>query len=404
MKIAYCIPRLDTPGGMERVLSVKANHFAEVLNYDICIIVTEGKGKRPFFPLSPKIKIINLDIGFDEMYGKSFIGKALVYVRKQLRYKKKLKELLYDLRPDITVSMLRREIVFLPFISDGSIKVGEYHWSRSNIHNAFGGEMNLLKNIVSIYWMRQLLSALKRLDKFVVLTYEDAKQWPEIKNTIVIPNPLSFSPEATSPCASKEVIAAGRYVPQKGFDLLIDAWKRVAAIHPDWTLRIYGSGMKKPLQSQIEREGLAASCFLEDPVPDLENKFLQSSIFALSSRFEGFALVLMEAMACGVPAVSFDCPCGPREIIQDGIDGLLVEPEDVLSLASKICYLIENDSIRKEMGRMARKNVQRFKIENIGREWKGLFESLTSENKTKAKFHPTFNIKIDEKAAIQQQV
>jgi glycosyltransferase involved in cell wall biosynthesis len=389
---------------MERVLTLKANYFAEVLNYDICIIVTEGKGKSPFFPLSPKIKIINLDIRFDEMLGKSLAEKAFVYIRKQLQYKKKLKKLLYELRPDITVSMLRREIIFLPYLQDGSVKLGEYHWSRTNIYNTFSGEMNILKKIISVLWRKQLIAALKRLDKFIVLTYEDAKQWPEIKNTIVIHNPLSFWPEAISPCSSKEVIAAGRYVPQKGFDLLIDAWKRVAAIHPEWSLRIYGAGVKKALQAQIEREGLAASCFLEGAVPDLENKFLQSSIFVLSSRFEGFALVLMEAMCCGVPPVSFDCPCGPREIIRDGIDGLLVEPGNVLSLASKICYLIDNESIRKDMGRMARKNVQRFNIENIGRQWQGLFESLTCENKTKTKFRSTFNIKIDEKAAIEQQV
>lgn len=168
----------------------------------------------------------------------------------------------------------------------------------------------------------------------------------------------------------------GRYVPQKGFDRLISAWKTVSERHPDWTLRIYGDGMRKQLQQQIDALGLSASCILEHSVPNIADKYCDSSILALSSRFEGFGMVIIEAMACGVPPVSFACPCGPRDIIDDGKDGLLVENGDVEGLAEKICYLIENDDVRKEMGRQARKSVERFKMEHITQKWRELFESL----------------------------
>ncbi len=121
---------------------------------------------------------------------------------------------------------------------------------------------------------------------------------------------------------------------------------------------------------------IESSCLLEHTVENIIDKYLESSIFVLSSRFEGFGMVITEAMACGVPPVSFDCPCGPKDIIKDGEDGLLVKNGDIEQLADKICFLIANEEIRKEMGKKARINVERFKIEHIAQQWKELFDSL----------------------------
>jgi glycosyltransferase involved in cell wall biosynthesis len=159
---------------------------------------------------------------------------------------------------------------------------------------------------------------------------------------------------------------------------------QTAGKHPDWILRIYGDGMREQLQQQIDSLGITASCILEPTVSNIVDKYCESSIFALSSRFEGFGMVIIEAMACGVPPVSFTCPCGPRDIISDGKDGLLVEDGNIEQLAEKISYLIENEDIRKKMGQQARMDVQRFRIENIAEQWKQLFESLiipVNENK-----------------------
>lgn len=188
----------------------------------------------------------------------------------------------------------------------------------------------------------------------------------------MIPNPLSNYDDRVSSLNAKQVIAAGRYMPQKGFDLLITAWRLVSDRHPDWLLRIYGDGMREELQQQIDRLKLQENCILEHTVTNIVDKYCESSIFVLSSRYEGFGMVLVEAMACGVPPVSFACPCGPKDIISDGEDGFLVENGNVFALAEKICRLIEDEKLRKRMGALARINVKRFEIDRVASDWKQL--------------------------------
>lgn len=147
--------------------------------------------------------------------------------------------------------------------------------------------------------------------------------------------------------------------------------------HPDWILKIYGDGwMRDQLQQQVKELGLTQNCLLEHSVSDIASKFTESSVFVLSSRFEGFGLVIVEAMACGLPVVSFACYCGPRDIISDGIDGLLVDEGDTEGLAASINRLIEDDDLRIKMGQMARLKAGNYKIEHIGNQWEKLFESL----------------------------
>lgn len=378
MKIAFCIPSLYIPGGMERVLSIKTNYFADILGYDVYIILTDEKEKKPYYELSSKINVINLDINFNQLWDKPLYKKSLLYFKKQNIYKKRLAECLNKIKPDFTVSMLRREINFINSIYDGSIKIGEMHVSKANFRDLKEeSNTSFVKKIIAFFWMKQLTNELRKLAKFVVLSHEDKEKWTELNNSCVIHDPLSFFPNKVSDCNNRQVIAVGRYVYQKGFDILINSWSFVNKKHPEWTLRIYGEGkMKTELEELIQSLNLSKCCILEPTVSNISEKYIESSIFVLSSRFEGFGMVITEAMACGVPAVSFACPCGPKDIISDGVDGLLVACENEVELADKICYLIENEEKRKEMGRQARINVERFKMENIANQWKELFESL----------------------------
>ena len=376
MKIAYCIPSLYISGGMERVLTIKANYFADELGYDVTIIMTDGGMKPPYYELSPKVHLIQLNIDFEVLWTLPLFKKALVYLEKQRLYRRKLTECLLRLKPDITVSMLRREINFICDIHDGSIKIGEIHINRDNFRDFDGRDKNPIKKLASEIWMKQLIRQLKRLRLFVCLTEEDKAKWTELDNVIVMPNPLSFNTKNYSNCEKKRVIAVGRYVPQKGFDLLIEAWRNVADEHPDWSLFVYGEGNKEPYQKLVDKYNLNNCCHLESAKSDIAEFYANSSIFVLSSRFEGFGIVLLEAMSCGVPVVSFACPCGPRDIVHDGIDGLLVSNGDTGQLAVKINYLIENNDERKQMGLHAKENAKRYDITGIGQRWKNVFEKL----------------------------
>lgn len=378
MKIAYCIPGLYNSGGMERVLTLKANYFADVLGYDVVVILTEGKEKDYYYKLSSRIKVINLDIDFDSTYGLPIYIRAFKQIKKERLFKKKLENTLFKERPDITISLLRREINFLTSIKDGSIKIGEIHFGRDNFRTL---EEYRLPQSVRIFlakrWINSFIKKVKKLDSFVVLTHEDKEKWSELNNITVIHNPLTFYPAETSDCSSKQVIAAGRYVPIKRFDHLIEAWAIVSQKHIDWTLQLYGAGNREQYQSLMEKYQLR-NCFINPPAPDIEQKYCDSSIFVLSSKNEGFGMVIIEAMACGVPPVSYDCPCGPKDIITDQEDGLLVESGNISMLAEKIIYLIENEEIRKEMGQSARIKSQQFLIDNIGKKWDELFNYLLS--------------------------
>jgi glycosyltransferase involved in cell wall biosynthesis len=221
-----------------------------------------------------------------------------------------------------------------------------------------------------------------KLDALAVLTNDDLRDYKELlagapTRLVRIPNALPELDGDRSPLANPVVVAAGRLTPQKGFDLLIRAFARVVEERPEWKLRIYGNGeMRELLRELVATYDLYNHVALMPPTKQLGEALQNASIFALSSRYEGFGMVLLEAMSKGLPVVSFDCPRGPNEIVHHGEDGLLVPAEDVDAFAAALIELIDDPEARKRMGATAIQTAKRFELHQIGREWEELLQTL----------------------------
>ncbi|MBN2725410.1 MAG: glycosyltransferase family 4 protein [Deltaproteobacteria bacterium] len=318
----------------------------------------------------------DLEINYDTYPSGNSIKKILPALKKRSLHFKRLKKLIFELQPDIITSFGGAEAVFLKLISEKTKLVFESHFHRYY-------KIQATQNIDSIVRVRYFFEKffeetyLRKFDKVVLLTKKDQKNYPDLTNTIVIPNSLHKIPAISSMLTNKKVLAIGRLNHQKGFDYLIQAWSIVIKSAPDWKLVIVGSGEDKLLlQNMIRNLRLEDSITIKPPTDKIENEYLESSIFVLSSRYEGFGLVLIEAMSYGVPCVSFDCPCGPDEIIQDKIDGLLVPVENLTKLADELILLMNNRDLLIKMGKKAKENVTRFKDDIILEKWISLYNSI----------------------------
>jgi glycosyltransferase involved in cell wall biosynthesis len=222
-----------------------------------------------------------------------------------------------------------------------------------------------------------------RLDALTVLTGPDRETYQRVlagrPALHQIPNAAPALAATASTLERPIVLAAGRLTRQKGFDMLIPAFAQVVERHPEWTLRICGGGPQRhALARQVVELGLSHNVFLPGAVDHLEQQMSQASIFALSSRFEGLPMVMVEAMSLGLPVVSFDCPTGPRDVIEDGRSGLLVPEGDVDALATALLALIDDPDRRRTLGAGAAQRAQDYALEAIGPRWDALIEELSA--------------------------
>ncbi|GAA0407426.1 hypothetical protein GCM10009530_69600 [Microbispora corallina] len=221
-----------------------------------------------------------------------------------------------------------------------------------------------------------------RLDALVALTETDAARYGALlagsdAAVVAIPNGLTPAERRPADVDGTTVVAVGRLTPQKGFDMLITAFAAVAAAHPEWRLRIYGDGRERARLLRLAgRLGLRDRVFLMGTTMKIEKELAKGSLFVLSSRSEGFGMVLIEAMAHGLPVVSFDCPEGPAEIVTPERDGLLVPPKDVDALAAAITRLVEDPALRASLGAAARASSARYGMDVVHARWEALFARL----------------------------
>ena len=352
----------------------KVRYFVDEKGWDVTVVTTDQHDRPSFYPFPEGVKMIDLGINYSDDNGKPFAKKLLGYLKRRRLHAKKFKALLRELRPDVVDCFYPGECSFVPSIKDGSKKVMELHQSKLfHIQYNRSGLMGLADKVRA----RMDERLVRRFDRFVVLTQEDRDLWGEIPGIKVIPNAANFIAEKYSDCSATRVIAVGRLDYQKGFDRLIHVWEKVHKQMPDWRLDIFGQGeWREMLQNMIDERGLKDVVKLNNPIKNIEDEYVDSSIIVMTSNYEGFGMVLVEAMSCGVPAVSFDCKCGPEEIISQHDGGLVVKNGDIEGMAEAIVRLMKDDELRKRMGESAKRVVETYSEERVMGLWVNLFEEI----------------------------
>ena len=379
MKIIYCTHSTCNPGGMERVLLNKVTYLSQLPGWKVAVVTTDQNQRPPFYPFPEKVRMTNLGINYSEDNEKGAWKKITGYLRKRKEHKRKLTALLLKEKPDIVVSLYPSESSFIPDIKDGSKKVLELHYCK--FFRLQYGRRGLLGWIDKLR-TRQDEQIVRRFDKFVVLTNEDRGYWGNLPNIEVIPNAAMHVSDAYSDVMNKRVIAVGRLDYQKGFDRLIQAWQLVqhTGKFTDWKLDIFGQGeWQEMLQQMIDKAGLQDSLQIHQPTNQIGEEYVKSDLLVMSSNYEGFPMVMIEAMACGLPVVSFDYKCGPKDIIQPGINGLLVPNGDIQALADAMMKVMEDEAYRKMLSLNARKVVDTYSEQAVMAQWIRLFTSITAK-------------------------
>lgn len=368
MKILIVIHSLAS-GGAERVAVNQANYWADN-GHDVTVVTMDDQD-ADFFALDSRVQRIAL--GLSRASPHVFGALAANWTRLI-----RLRRLLLSLRPDVALGMMTLANVLLAIAGKGlGIPcIGSEHTHPPMIPLGFVWEH--LRKIT--YGM---------LDAIVVLTPESA-EWVKTntaaKSVIVIPNASPFplpdlapriDPHTVGRAHGKRLLAVGRLVPEKGFDLLLDAFSRVRQAHAGWDLVIVGEGPEREaLMRRIEQSGLLGRVFMPGNMGNMGDWYNSADLYVMSSRFEGFGNTLAEALSHGVAAVSVDCLCGPRHILRHEMDGLLVPSGDVQALASALAWLMSDDSLRQSFAARAIEARERFSPASVSGQWEALFQKV----------------------------
>lgn len=341
--ICFFIDNISHVGGTERVCLLIANELVK-LGYKI-FILNKSKPDKIFYSVSEYISVNYLE--------KINSGN---YLKQILKLRSFLKKNQIDTIIDVDTS-------FAPIteISRFMLKIRHIAWEH---FNAKFGKCSFRQKIgrkVALYFA----------DKLILLTEDDRDNYPRNKkNVCVIPNPLSFFPNEKAILKNKQVISIGRLTEQKGFNYLIDAFAIFSKKFPEWKLKIVGEGeLYNDLMFHISNNKLNDKIELIGIQKNISHLLLESSIFVVSSRYEGFSMVLLEAMSCGLPVISFDCPYGPKSLISSEDCGILVELENTQKLAEEMIKIASDERKRLVYGANARKEAEKYKIENIISKW-----------------------------------
>ncbi|SEK53564.1 Glycosyltransferase involved in cell wall bisynthesis [Aquimarina amphilecti] len=369
MNIVFIIDQVYLHGGIERVLSIKANYLAQQEGNKVHIITTEQKEEIPCYAFDKNI--IFRDLGINYNRRKSYFHPK--NLKKLPKHISRTKAVLKTINPDIVVVCSHSvDTYFVPFIVKDIPKVKEFHYSRF-IEKDKRKKPSLFKK----YFFKFADYVESKYDKLVILN-KDESDYYKTDNTVVIPNPLTFYPDKVSELSNNTIITAGRIAAVKGHDILIDIWEEFTKIRKDWQLLIFGNGEPsyvKMLQDKINSAGIQDTIKLMGSTNEIKEEMIQSSVFVMTSHNECFPLVLLEAQACGLPIVSFDCPYGPRNII-DKNTGVLITPYDNDSFVDQLDNLLNDTDRIQNMGKKARENSKKYQLDVVMKLWQEMFNDL----------------------------
>ena len=380
MKITYILSSFIAKAGTERILSDKMNYLANRYGYDITFITYE-QGNHPMaFSLDKRIRVIDLNTRFFPLYKLNPVRRVIAKSFQKRKLKSKLHDVLSVVNPDLVV------LTTYDFDKFGSILtlpyrfVIESHICISDVRQEFR-QHNVILKLFGKYLDSIHFKTMNKADALVSLTSADKTNWEKHVNIpiFVIPNLVTVYPNDIS-CYSERsnrIICVGRLTRQKGFDYLIKAWALIANKYPGWKIDIFGSGdLEDFLIQMIDNYNLKESITINKPTSNIFEEYDRSSIYVLSSRYEGFCLVLLEAMSFGIPCISFNCPHGPSDMITNGEEGILVPVGDINKLAESIEWMITHKEERERMSQNSREKVKYYLAENIMPQWVELFNKI----------------------------
>lgn len=351
--ILYITNGITGSGGLERVVSIKASYFADHYNYNVHIITLNESGKTPFYPLSDKARIHDI----------ATHSNIFQYYRD---YYNGIKNHINKINPDVIfVADDGLKGVLFPLIFKPKRKVIYERHTTKAIHGA-GFKAKFISRLMDV--------GFSRFDAFVVLTKSNKRDWPNANNLIVIPNPLPWECTKGEPIETRnKIISVGAISTVKAHDVLIKAWANIETDFPDYSLHIYGAPKDNYINvtDLIDKLNLRNRAFIHNPIPNIKNKYMESALCVLPSRVEGFGMVLIEAMSCGVPCISTNCE-GPVDIVKDDYNGHIVNVDDIEDMADKIKVLLSQKDRLSEMSNNALDTASDYELAHIMRKWNKL--------------------------------
>lgn len=380
MRLIYFHDAIARLGGVERIFIDKMNYLADKEGLDIYLITTCQGNHKFVYPISEKVKHVDISVRFHTIYQYPLFKRMYMKWQMNRLLKKRLNEITNKINPNIIITTSYYGAATICNLKCKAKKIIESHVARNFTGINDGIKRNFISNIYTKWKQKKFCKTIeKKSDIIVTLTQGDADNW-NTKNVVVIPNTVDLKNTDYSQHTQKTAIFAGRFTYQKGLDRMLEAWKIIVSKRNDWVLKLVGEGNQEEyLKQQCHKLGITDNVIFASATKDIAKEYINSSLFLFTSRFEGFGLVLVEAMQCSVPCVSFDCPYGPSDIIDNGVNGYLIENGNVEEFAKAILKLIEDDELRKKMGKMAIDKAKQYLPENIMPKWIELFNRLQNE-------------------------